>query len=226
MLCVVRQVSMRLGLTGIIAVAGLALVAACSSPSNEPIGVQELRTAPPTTVADTTIASSTTVAATTSVVATTVVAGSTTIPAASLKTEDELKIEYVITEFNRRDWNEKVNRTFDIKAYDGLIEGKQLENVKQALAKRQASTRYILHGTILETIVMKTTITGETAIGIACERNDLQVWDSKGSVDKADDVLIDGSTLVQQISYELQKRGDSWLITQSLVANGDCSGVF
>jgi hypothetical protein len=120
----------------------------------------------------------------------------------------------------------KVNRTFDIKVYEGLIEGKKLENVKAAIEKRKVSTRYTLKGTILETIVIETTITGDTAVAISCERNDLQVWEGQGTPEKSDDVLADGSLLVEALRNELQRRGDSWVITRTTDADGNCSAVF
>ncbi len=215
---------MRQRLTSAIGLTGLIFLGACSSPSTEPVGVQELRTAPPTTEPLATTTTPATTAASTTIPATTI-SEATTLPA-SLKSEDELKIEYVIGEFNRVDWNEKVNRTFDIKVYDGLIEGRKLENAVQALQKRKLSTRYILPGTILETVVIETTITGDTAVSTSCERNDLQVWEGNGTPDKSDDVLADGTLLVAKLQHELRRRGDSWVITRTIDAEGDCSSAF
>jgi hypothetical protein len=214
---------MRTRLIGLLAILGLC--ASCSSPPAEVRGA-ELRTVPPATAADTTLVPTTPSTAAPTTRSSTAPAETTTIAAASLKSEDELKIEYVITEFNRRDWAERVNRTFDIKVYDGLIEGRKLENVKQALANRKASTRYTLPGTILETVVVETKITGDGAVSISCERNDLQVWESSGTTDKSDDALVDDSLLIERLNNELQKRGDSWVITRTTDADGDCSAVF
>jgi hypothetical protein len=213
---------MRKRLIGLLGV--LALATSCSSPPAEVRGA-ELRTAPPVTVADTTVASTTpvtTVAPTTSTTTPT----ATTIAATSLKSEDELKIEYVITEYNRRDFKERVDRTFDIAVYGDLIAGDQLAATKRALEKRKGSTRLVLPGTITEAITIDIVITADSATATACKRNDLQVWDSKGTPDRTDDTLIDGTLLIERESYGLQKRGDSWAITQSGKAVGDCSSAF
>jgi hypothetical protein len=219
---------MRIRLIGFLAILGLS--AGCSSPAE--IRGAELRTVPETVATDTSVATTTppSTAAPTTPPATAptepTIAAATTIPASSLKSEDELKIEYLITEFRERDWNEQVNRTFDIHIYDGLIEGKQLQNAQRALDKRKASSEYVLPGTIQEAVVVETSIDSDTATAVACQRNDQQVWESNRTTDKADDKLIDGSLAVFRIRYELAKRGATWVITNSSSVDGDCSQSF
>jgi hypothetical protein len=218
---------MRIRLIGLLAILGLS--AGCSSPAE--VRGAELRTVPDTVTADTTVTPTTppSTAAPTippSTAPTEPTIATTTIPASSLKSEDELKIEYVITEFNRRDFKERVDRTFDIAVYGDLIEGKQLALVELALKKRKASTRYVLDGTTVESVVIDSTIAGNEASGTACSRNDLQVWDDSGTPDKSDDLLIDGTLVVAKVQYQLRRRGDSWVITDSRKSEGDCSSAF
>jgi hypothetical protein len=203
----------------------LMLMTGCSTSEPAVVGATALQTAPPTTEPP-----PTTPPPPPSTLPSTTIPVTTTLPAGtgstSLKSEDELKIEYVIGEFKKRDWNEQVNRTFDIKVYDGLIEGKQLANTQRALAKRKASSEYVLPGTIQEAVVVETSIESNMAKAIACQRNDQQVWEGNRTPDKSDDKLIDGSLAVFRISYELTKRGDSWNITNSTPSEGDCSSSF
>jgi hypothetical protein len=189
---------MRLTVTRTIGVTNLIFLAACSSSSPDKTPVSERQASPN---------------------------DSPTI-AMDLRYDDQSKIDSTIAEFKKRDWAEHVNRTFNIKIYDGLIDGKQRAKVHTELDKRKTSSEYVLSGTIQEVAVGSMSIASDTAEVTACERHDQQVWESNRTPEKSDDILIDGSLKVSHITYELVMRGSTWIITNSAPSEGDCSQSF
>jgi hypothetical protein len=202
----------------------------CSGSTPEVQSVQSLRTAPP--VSEPALTTPPEILPLTSVAVSRVaissvdstVTGSTVLE--KFKSEDELKIEYVISEFRRRYWDQIINRTFETSPLDELSEGDQIVANKRSFDERRKAPKYSKSGTIQRVIVIRTAIVSNNATAISCEQNDIQVWDGKGTADEADDVLLDGELIMNKQRYDLQKRGDLWKIVASQPAEVDCSSAF
>jgi hypothetical protein len=218
---------------GVLLLVGAAMFGGCSSSTPEVVGAQSLRTVPPVTEPAETLAStvSSSLAASTTVVATTSVSsmpvssvGSSVAPV--LKSEDQLKIEYVVGEFRKRFWDQIIDRTFDVSVFDELSEGDQLVANRRSFDGRKDGTKYSKRGSVERGVVISTLIEGEIATAVSCNQNDIQVWDSKGTDNLDDDILLNGDMGTRAKQHKLRKRGDSWKIFSSQDVEADCSSAF
>jgi hypothetical protein len=194
-------------------------------PVTDPVPTTELTT-PPTTIAPTTAVTTTAASSTVrpNIPASRVEQSNAFVP----KTDDEIAIAYIVSEFQRRSLSQSVNRTYDSTALEDIETGKALESSRLRFEQRKRDGIYSKWGTVQQSVPYLVSVNGPTAVAVVCERNDVAVWDSKGTETEIDDVLLDGSLGTFRLTYKLIKRGEKWLISESKGETefGACQSVF
>jgi hypothetical protein len=144
------------------------------------------------------------------------------------KTDDEIAIAYIVSEFQRRFVEQEVNRTYDAGSLSDILinPGYQFIETQYAVSKKKGF--YSRWGTVQQSVAVSMKVASESATAVACERNDVQVWDSKLTEDKSDDSIVDGSLAVFRLTYLFAKRGEKWFISRATVESklGICGSVF
>jgi hypothetical protein len=195
------------------------VVAATDPPVTEPDAPQT--TVSPTTSPWTTAASST---VRPNVPASRVEPSNAFVP----KTDDEIAIAYIVSEYQRRAITEAVERTFNADALLDIETGRAHQATIQNFEQKQRDGHYSKWGSVQQSVPFLVKVAGNRAIAVVCERNDVQVWDTRMTDTEADDILLNDSLGSVRLSYTLLKRGEKWFISES-AAEGDlgaCQSVF
>jgi hypothetical protein len=215
----------------------LLLLTACSTPKVE-VPSATVKEAPVIAVTDPPVTEPTT-PPTTTAAATTVVTTTTVrpnIPASRVepsnafvpKTDDEIAIAYIVSEYQRRAIAQSVEQTYNADALADIETGGARQSTINIFTQQKADGIYSRWGRVQQSIPFLVKVTERTAIAVVCERNDVQVWDSNSTENEEDDTLIDGTLGAFRITYTLVKRGEKWLISgsQSEAGLGACQSVF
>jgi hypothetical protein len=205
-----------------------ALAAGCSASTPVLETEQTVQPAPLVTVAAATVPQSTVPSTTVFKPAPT--AGSTAVPVTSFpaKSEDQLKIEFVVSEYRHAYYAEIVNKTFDLTPLRKFAISPQIDTVGKTFQARRIGTTFDKWGSLQQVVTTALTFDGTRANAFTCERNDIQVWEGKGTASPDDDLLIDGKLGTVRHRYGLERRGEQWLIfeVEDLGELERCSGQF
>jgi hypothetical protein len=197
--------SHRLRLVGV-CVALSVVVSGCSRPQDKVLETATIRTAPPATEPPPTIATTlpeeittTTPVATSSVAPTTVMNDSEAI-----RTAAETYLLVLM---------EQEVSSLDPLPLRPLTTAEFYQFQVQTFDEERSSGKYNRRGKV-KAIVVKDLhkISKTKSTVVACDKNDTQIWDSKGTPELSDDLLINGDLGVIGYLVTLSKEGDSWLI--------------
>jgi hypothetical protein len=175
-------------------------------PITEPIPATSPPTAPPTTAAP-----------------------PTTIVSGAVITEDEAAIKLVVEKVITAELKKNFNETFDPAPFSGTVTQTHLSAVEtffQEVQRRNISRR---PGKVLQVITHQINVAEDrqTAEAVSCDRNDIQVWDNKGTSDPADDKLEDGALGIHATGVRLVRRNNSWLVNTNIGIGVEfCDGIF
>jgi hypothetical protein len=187
-------------------------------PITEPIPATSPPTAPPTTAAPPTGPTTVPVDA----------AGSTIVSGAVI-TEDEAAIKLVVEKVITAELKKNFDETFDPAPFSGTVTQTHLfavEKFFQEVQRRNISRR---PGKVLQVITHQINVAEDrqTAEAVSCDRNDIQVWDNKGTSDPADDKLEDGALGIHATGVRLVRRNNRWLVNTNIGIGVEfCDGIF
>jgi hypothetical protein len=218
---------------------GLSLILLAGCSTSEPIiETATVRTAPPTTIGPITEPLVLTIPKIVKTAPPTIpstgpttvpvdAAGSTLISGPTI-TEDEAAIKLVIEKVTLADFEGRYKETFDPAPFEGKVSAKYLASLEASFKTRRALNQIRRPGTVFQVIVHKIRITSaDKANAVSCNRNDIQVWDTKGTPDQADDSLIDGQLGLVTEGKQLSKIAGNWQIDTAAKIGGEwCEGVF
>jgi hypothetical protein len=154
-------------------------------------------------------------------------AGSTIVNGAVI-TEDEAAIKLVVEKVTIADFTGRYNEAFDPSPFKGLIGDDYLQSLETSFNQRRNQNEIRRPGTTLQVITHRIKFTAkDRANAVTCNRNDIQVWDTKGTANNSDDVLLDGSLGVIAEGKMFSKVEGKWII-ESATKIGDswCASVF
>jgi hypothetical protein len=202
-------------------VLGVLIVAGCSR-EPAPEGTATVPWAPSTTVGPSTVMS---------VVESTLPASTVGVVPTLVESADEAEIRRVVEGAFRA-----VSDGY-LAGRDGPSEAKSFytkalnDELSARLADRNAANERRTAGTT--NLIEATNIKIDRANGLAtatqCLKNDIQVWDTVGTADIADDVLKDGSLATYSRDFFVKKEGGKWLVDsydEAQVNSEFCVGVF
>jgi hypothetical protein len=155
-------------------------------------------------------------------------AGSTLISGPTI-TEDEAAIKLVIEKQVRASLEARYKETFEPAPFEGIVGDQFLKDIKADFDAKRAKHEIRRPGTILQVITPRIKITdnGQKATAIQCDRNDIQVWNDKGTPDKSDDTLIDDTLGIEARGKGLSKVNGKWqVVTSEEIGATLCDGVF
>jgi hypothetical protein len=217
---------------------GLILLAGCST--SEPIiETATVRTAPPTTIGPITEPLVLTIPKIVKTAPPTIpstgpttvpvdAAGSTLISGPTI-TEDEAAIKLVIEKQVRASLEARYKETFDPAPFEGIVGDQFLKDIEADFNAKRAKSEIRRPGTILQVITPRIKITdnGTKATAIACNRNDIQVWNDNGNSDPTDDTMTSSELTVGAKGTGLSKINGKWLvITAETIGVKLCDGLF
>jgi hypothetical protein len=188
----------------------------------------------PDTVAnavETSVAAPTSAATTMPAITTTAPAATTTIglvPAANWGPE-EAKIAALLEQYTDAYWAELISKRYDIRTLERFLEGEILEFTTKSYARQKSSTTEYRRGSFIQALVTEVNIEGQSARAKVCARNDIPLWDTNGTADGGDDVLLESGVTVELIEYQLVLRADGWRIFYAFgegTKGRGCDGVF
>jgi hypothetical protein len=197
------------------------------------VAVPETIQPAPETVAnavETSVAAPTSAATTVPAVTTTTPAVTTTIglvPAARWGPE-EAKIAALLEQYTDAYWAELISKRYDIGSIDRYAEGEHLKNTADVYERGRNSTTEYRRGTVIQALVMDVRVMEGEAEAKVCARNDISLWETQGTVDVGDDVLLESGMTEQVIDYYLSRRDNQWRIFQAFsegTSGRRCGGV-
>ncbi len=218
---------------------GVLLLTGCAK-SEPKLETATIRTAPPTTVGPTTEplvltvpeAATTAPPTTTSSAIVTTVPGSqpaSTIVTGATITEDEAAIKLVIEKVVKAELEKSYKTIFDPSPFVGLVTPPHLEAIESFFVSVQKRNLIRKPGQILQIVTHQIEVSkdGQTARAVACDRNDIQVWDTKGTLDPADDTLKDGALGTHATGMRMKRVDGTWLVDSSIgIKVTFCDGIF